>query len=417
MKILFISNYYPPSNYGWGYMQLCEEVADGLAARGHRIVVLTSIQRDGPEIVRPYRVHRLLTIEPDWRSAHSAAWQFFIGRRRREREAVAHLDRLAAEFRPDVVFVWHAVGLPRVLLQTAESLKAAVTVYYLADYLPELPDEYLAYWQQTSIHPVANVLKKPVSHVALRWLQREGKPLALRYAHCICVSAYVRERLVSQGLIPAEAIVIHNGVDLDAFSTAERRKSRFSEGEISCIVAGRIIREKGIHTVVEAFARLHKPRISNVSLTILGSGEVGYLALLKAQIANNQLDGSVHFRDTVPREQMPRILAQHDILLLPSEYAEPIARSMQEAMAVGLLVIGTTTGGSGELLVHERTGLAFAAGNVQSLARQLERAVSDPSLANRLAAAGQLRVRESFDIDQTISKVDAYLQSLVEQRR
>lgn len=66
MKILFIANYYPPSRYGWGYMQRCKEVADGLAARGHEIAVLTSTQRNGPEVVRPYPVHRLLNIEPDW---------------------------------------------------------------------------------------------------------------------------------------------------------------------------------------------------------------------------------------------------------------------------------------------------------------------------------------------------------------
>ncbi len=44
MRILFITNYFPPSNYGWVYMQLCEEVAEGLADRGHELAVLTSTQ-------------------------------------------------------------------------------------------------------------------------------------------------------------------------------------------------------------------------------------------------------------------------------------------------------------------------------------------------------------------------------------
>lgn len=39
MSILFINNHYPPSNHGWGYMQLCK-VADGLAAKGHEMTAL-----------------------------------------------------------------------------------------------------------------------------------------------------------------------------------------------------------------------------------------------------------------------------------------------------------------------------------------------------------------------------------------
>ena len=128
MKILFITNYYPPSNYGWGYMQLCEEVADGLAVKGHEIAVLTSTQCDGAEIPRAYPVHRLLPIDPDWNSNKSAAWQFFVGRRQREEQALAHFQRLVEQFEPQIIFVWHAIGLPRVLLQAVEQQNESVVV-------------------------------------------------------------------------------------------------------------------------------------------------------------------------------------------------------------------------------------------------------------------------------------------------
>ena len=138
MRILFITNYYPPSNYGWGYMQLCEEVADGLVAKGHEIAVLTSTQCDGPEIPPSYPVHRLLTIEPDWHSSKSAAWQFFVGRKQREQQAAAHLQALIEQFQPQLIFIWHAIGLPRVLLQAAEQQPDSITVYYFAGYLLSL---------------------------------------------------------------------------------------------------------------------------------------------------------------------------------------------------------------------------------------------------------------------------------------
>lgn len=173
--------------------------------------------------------------------------------------------------------------------------------------------------------------------------------------------------------------------------------------------------EKGIHTVIDTFARLGGER-GRLHLTILGDGPQDYVMQLRAQVRTNGLQEIVSFQAPVSRHEMPRVLEQHDVLLLPSEYAEPIARSMQEAMAMGLLVIGTTTGGSGELLAHEQTGLVFDAGDAASLARQLVRVIEDPMLSARLAIAGQTRVREAFRIDQTISKVDAYLQGVVERR-
>jgi len=110
---------------------------------------------------------------------------------------------------------------------------------------------------------------------------------------------------------------------------------------------------------------------------------------------------------------MPKVLQEHDILILPSEYPEPLARSMQEGMAMGLLVIGTTTGGSGELLVHEKTGLVFEPANPSSLARQLERVKEQPELAARLTEAGRQRIVEEFSIERTIEQIEQYLSRLV----
>jgi glycosyltransferase involved in cell wall biosynthesis len=416
MRILFITNYFPPSNYGWGYMQLCEEVADGLAVRGHEIAVLTSTHLDGPEPIRPYPVYRLLPIDPNWHSDKSAAWQFFIGRKRREVQAVDQLREVIEDFKPQVIFIWHAIGLPRPLLQAAEHEPESVLVYYFAGYLPELPDEYIAYWKSQPVGRLAKIFKRSLARLALWQLRHEGRPVKLEYRNVICVSEYVKQRLVSKGLIPQTAVVIHNGVDLSVFSPNEQVKSFLPESGLQCLIAGRVTAEKGIHTVIDAFAELSRQlgESPDISLTVLGSGPAGYTSLLRSKVQDYRLQNIVSFKSPVPRSEMPAKLAAYDVLILPSEYEEPIARSMQEAMAMGLLVIGTTTGGSGELLVHEQTGLVFEAGNAQSLTHQLKRALVDPDLVVRLAQAGRTRVEMEFNIDHTVGRIDAYLISLVE---
>ncbi len=391
-------------------MQLCEEVTDGLVAKGHKIAVLTSTRRDGPEIDRPYSVHRLLTIDPDWGGKRSAAWQFFVGRKQREAENVAYLQQVVSEFQPDLLFVWHAIGLSRVMLQTAESLPQP-TVYYFAGYLPELPDEYIAFWQEPPVHWTAKLVKHPLATLVLVMLRREGKPIHLQYEHVICVSEYVRQRLVKQGLVPEIAVVIHNGIDTGRFKSSIT--ARDFRNRIRLLYAGRLEADKGVHNVLEALTYLEPSQLKQIEhLAVVGDGVPSYVAMLQSIVEQNNLSGSVKFLPAMPRDDMPGLLDDYDVLIQPSAL-EALSRMMQEAMAMGLLVIGTIAGGSGELLEHGKTGLVFTTGDAKSLAQQLVRVITKPNLARQLAQAGRKTVQAEFNIKKTTDKIEQYLQEVL----
>ena len=414
MKILFIANYYPPADNGLGYMQLCEEVAEGLNERGHEVLILTSSQISGKDYQRDYPVFRLLSIDPDWESGQSAAEQFFLGRRSREKQAIKYFRQIVNEHHPEVIFIWHAIGLPKSLLKEAEKTDNTTVVYYLADYQPEIGDEYINYWKGSPGNAMVGVLKWPLSQLALTMLVREGKPIRLDYPHAICVSKYVRDRLVSGGYIPDTAVVIHNGVDLEEFSPPGNGRLIPEDKHLRCLVAGRIIPNKGIHTVVDAFSLLNMDTLpGKVSLTILGDGPKDYLDLLKEKIHQHKLHEFIEIKSPVPRSQMPSILAEHEALILSSEYDEPLARSIQEAMALELLVIGTVTGGSGELLIHERTGLVFNPGDPKSLAEQIDLAARNPELVDELRKAGRKEIEGHFNIQRTVLEIEEYLMDLI----
>lgn len=415
LRILFITSHYPPSSHGWGLMQLCEEVANGLFAKGYTIAVLTSTYGDTNSVAYPYPVYRSLSIDPDWYEGRPGVMQFFIGRYRRERQAVADLYQLVSEFRPHVIFVWDFLGLSRLMLKRAEELPDIPVVYYMAGFLPELPDEYVDYWHSPPVHWASKLIKRSLARLALYILAREGKPISLRYENVVCVSDYLRQRLVSQGLVSANASVIYNGVDLSQFNPDKYATHPMGSDILKCVVSGRVVPDKGAHTAIEAFGLLQEQtRLGGVMLTILGDGPAEYMAYLRDRVIQHHLQDVVEFRPSVPRDQVPEVLAAYDVLILPSEYAEPLARASQEAMAMGLLVIGTTTGGSGELLVHEQTGLVFEAANAHSLAQQLHRVLNEPGQAKQLARAGRVRVRNEFSIELTIDRIEAYLQSLLE---
>jgi glycogen synthase len=412
MRILFITAYYPPCQYGWGYMRICEQVADGLADLGHDITVLTSTYQDGPEY-KSYPIHRRLIIDPDWNSNQSAVRQFFVGRKSREKQAVKHLDNLVDDFRPDIIFIWHANSLSRLMLQTAENVKGVKTVYYFANYLPEHPDEYIEYWEAVPQSKLSKIFKRPIAKVALHMLKSESKPIMLKYEHSISVSDYVRQRLHSKNLIGSDAVVIPNGIDLEFFGHS-KNGNLLNDKSFKCLIAGRVAPEKGIYTALMAFVELRiQNQIRNFDLTIIGDGPERYKGQLKQILDDHELNRFVHFLPPVSVDEMPRVYSNHDILILPSDWQEPLACTMLEAMAANLLVIGTNTGGSGEVLFHERTGLVFEPGNPRSLTTQLLRIIQEPGLLPRLARLGQQEVVEHFNIQHTTKQIEQYLQELI----
>jgi glycosyltransferase involved in cell wall biosynthesis len=106
---------------------------------------------------------------------------------------------------------------------------------------------------------------------------------------------------------------------------------------------------------------------------------------------------------------MPALLQQFDILIFPSIYEEPLARMTQEAMVSGLVVIGTTTGGTKEILMDGETGFTFAPEDADGLAKQVTRLILDPDLCYRVAEAGRQTVLENFTLDKMVQEIEVYL--------
>lgn len=407
MKILIITNYYPPCDFGWGYMQLCEEVADGLSSLGHQITVLTSHYGSRLGETHRYPVIHALSIDPDWNIKSSPVLRFFVGRHKREQKSRQALIDTITNFSPELIFVWHAIGLSRKLLKDAE-LSGVPVVYYLAGYLPELPDEYLAYWTSPAKKSIVNFFKRAIASFALRILRDEGNPVYLDYKHVICVSEFVRNYLINKNLITDNSIVIYNGIDPEIFKS--NRERDFRNRPIKCLIAGRVTPEKGIHTTINAMSILKAKGYGNlINLTLLGSGRKEYIDILIKMINELHIEEMVIFKKAVERSKLPEIMDGYDILLLPSEYDEPIARSMQEGMAIGLLVIGTTTGGSGELLKQRETGVTFQAGDANDLVRSIEWVFQNPDQAFDISKKGRIEVLRNFTIQKTIKSINDHL--------
>lgn len=405
MRILFLSNFFPPARPG-GYTQWCQEVSERLAERGHEVGVLTSRSDLAKAPAGEQKIYRLLHLEGDL--AYYRPLDFFAKWRKQHRENLTFLVQTVKDFAPDLVFVWGMWALSRALPALAEQLLPGRVVYYLCDYWLSAADMHTAYWRGPARHRLVQAPKQALNKIAMSMLARANHT-ELRLENVICVSASVRELLVQAGIPIDNASIIHGGIDVARFRDARERAFRY--GALKMIYAGQLVQHKGVHTAIEAMARLvKKPDTNQTTLTLVGSGHPDYEAFLRELVERERLSDFVKFHGPISKERMPDMLQQFDVLIFPSIYEEPLARVTQEAMASGMVVVGTTTGGTKEMLREGETGLTFAPRDAYGLAQQIARLSVNPDLASRLARAARQTVLENFTLDRMVEEIEAYLE-------
>jgi len=404
MRILFLSNFFPPARPG-GYTQWCHEVAERLAERGHNVGVLTSRYELEKAPVGEQNIYRLFHLEGDL--DYYEPIHFFTQWKKQHRENLACLENTVRDFAPDLIFVWGMWSLSKALPALAERLLPGRVVYYLSDYWPVALDMHTTYWQLPARRWPIQLLKRVLSKVAMSMLAKESQP-DLKLEKVICVSNRVRDLLVEAGLPIEHACIIHGGTDIERFLDVRKRDYRCRP--LKLLYAGQLVQHKGVHTAIEAMAKLVKElRTGQIHLTLVGSGHPDYEAVLRELVDTSGLSDYITFHGPVSKDEMPALLQQFDILIFPSIYEEPLARMTQEAMVSGLVVIGTTTGGTKEILMDGETGFTFAPEDADGLAKQVTRLILDPDLCYRVAEAGRQTVLENFTLDKMVQEIEVYL--------
>jgi glycosyltransferase involved in cell wall biosynthesis len=412
MRILFLTNFYPPYALG-GQGNSCQQMVESLRQRGHEAAVLTSMHGVDNQPVADGAIYRWLYLEMDF-TPWSNALSFFRERGRRERHNLEAFARLAQEFAPDLIFIWGMWNLAHSLPALAEEAFPGRVVYRFAEYWPTLPSQYKLYWLAPGRRWYSRVPKWAVRQVALRVLG-DGRRTPLRFEHAICVSAATRDVLVKAGIPVAQARVIHTGLDGEAYRNgAGPEEGPAGDKELRLLYAGRLTAEKGIETALAALAELVFGRgMADVRLDIAGDGNVDYTAQLMARTAQLGLENHVTFMGRVPADKMPRLMREADVLVAPSNWPEPLARVILEGMACGTAVVATPLGGTPEIMTDGHNGLLFPAGDSQALAEELAMLAADEGLRRRLAEAGQQTVKERFTLQVMLDQVEGYLEEVL----
>jgi glycogen synthase len=402
LKILILSSLYPPHYIG-GYELGCRDVVEALKCRGHTIKVLTSTYGVG----RPTddgEVYRWLQSDLGWSFESSADNQIkLVAKELRNRRA---FRRLAAEFQPDLVYIWPIRYISLSLALMAQRVGLPVCYYVSDNWLASW--EWLDRWIYLPRHPIKRFSRRLLAlGVEALGGRTAGATLDLR--HVQFTSEHIKRAALAAGKPVEHAAVIHWGVDLNRFPY--RQAARPSSRRI--LYVGQLARVKGVHTAVAAFQQAVAARSdSDLTLTIAG-GTIfpAYEAELRALVRSNGLEQRVSFTGLLAHDQLPALYQEHDILIFPSIWDEPFSITLLEALASGLAVVGTTTGGSAEILRHGENALIFPPEDAGACAALVLRLIDQPELCEQLRWNGRRTVEERFRIETMIDKIDAALQA------
>jgi len=292
--------------------------------------------------------------------------------------------------------------------------------YFISDHwLARWEREHWDSWYEFWHHPAKTGARKLAASAGRGFFGAIGllpSGSRLNLSNVQFASDYLRRDALSNGLEVATAKTIHWGID-SGFFDVDRTRQTGHAAPLRLLYAGQVRKHKGVHTAIEALARLPAP-CDKVTLSIVGgSTEPKYEEELHALAAKLGVSDRVRFAGPRPRAELPGIYAEHDLLVFPSIWEEPFSITLVEAMAAGLAVVGTTRGGSAEILKDGVNALTFPANDPAACAAALVRAISEPGLLARLGASARDTVNRSFTREIMLDKIESALQAAVQTGR
>ncbi|MCI1859008.1 MAG: glycosyltransferase family 4 protein [Sporolactobacillus sp.] len=249
-------------------------------------------------------------------------------------------------------------------------------------------------------------------HIHNRVTGSYGCTSIIQHCQILAVSRYIQKTLPDfmQRIPGSDLHVVPNGIDTDRFNlrlspaqrAARRQSYHLAADDFVLLFTGRIVAEKGIREVIQAFCRLNR---QHLKLFIVGGSffssdiKSKFEQELRMMIDRSNRRRDIVFTGFIPYQRMPLIYALADIAVLPSMWNEPAGLTMLEAMAGGLPVITTDAGGIPEY-VHPDCAVILK--HDQDMATQLTAAIQaligDNERRINMATAGASRA-QSFNLD------------------
>ena len=349
-----------------GVFRHVNDLATGLADRGHQVVLAAPLERRPPDL--PVDLVRI----PMQRSLEA----------RSDGRALAGVASAMRHVRPDLVH--------------AHSSKAGALARLARPALPGVPLVYTPH------------LYAFMSHFSSRRRRLYGaveRALAPLASRVVCVCEW--ERRVADAIGPATRTrVVYNGIPSPSAGEAVVPAGG-AERDPLIVSTAVLSRRKGLETLVDAMPVI-VGRCPRARLLIIGTGPEA--PSLRHRADRLGMGHRVEIRP--PSDDGPDGLDRAAVFVHPS-WADSFPYAVLEAMAMGLPIVATDVGGVGEAIEHDVSGVLVPPGDTGALGEAIVSLLLHPARAAAVGVAARARVRQRFTCDRMVDEtVDVYREVL-----
>lgn len=442
VKILLTTHQFLPT-YGSGTEILTCAVALELIRRGHSVRVLTghpcAIDRCDEGQFDEYEFDGIHVYRFNHAYMPMAGQQSMIEVGYDNQLAASYFNRILERFRPDTVHFFHLNRLGTGLIETA--VRAGTRCFMTpTDFWTICPTGQLVlanghvcsgpsvfagncvkHFAQRSqkgvVGKVANWLPSSVVDFLVRLSKNGVLPVYPQRIEVIAVASrlgvniarlnqlnglvvpneFMGKVLIQHGVLPRLVIQSAFGIDLVTSGATERRLAKRNPLRVGYI--GTLAPHKGCHVLIDAFKGLPH---DEALLRIYGDVEQfpSYFAELK-RLADNR--GAIEFCGTFHNSKIGEILANLDVLVVPSLWYENTPLVIYSAQAALCPVVASDFPGMSSVIGDGVNGLLFDPGNARELANALSRLVNEPDLAARLSNNSKVPKTTAAYVDELLS--------------
>jgi glycosyltransferase involved in cell wall biosynthesis len=245
----------------------------------------------------------------------------------------------------------------------------------------------------------------------LRWLASFAYRMAFSFkrSRVIFQTKEDQETFVVKRIAESEKTVLIRGSGVDLVEFALRPEP---EGIPVVMLAGRLLWNKGVAYLIEA-AKLLRSKDIEIRIVLVGAPDPeNPQSISEDRLRRWQNEGVLEWWGR--RENMADVLAQANLVVLPTTYGEGIPKILLEAAAVGRAIIATDIPGCREIVRHQENGLLVPVNDVSALASAIASLASDSELRLKMGIRGREIVEADFAQERVVAETFAVYRELLE---
>lgn len=280
---------------------------------------------------------------------------------------VAHLHNIYHQLSPSVIRAFARQGVP--IVQTLHDYKLVCPAYLLMTEGAICERCRGGHYYQAVTHRCLLDSRGASMVAAVEAYLHAAMGTYGMISRFLCPSRFLMDKVASFGISSERLIHLPYFLPAGRYRPADGispGEGSDGSGVLRCVYVGRISREKGIATLIDAMAMLPPGRLT---LDVLGEGPLR--GQLEERVRERCPDGRVRFLGYLSGDALHDAVRAAAFAVVPSEWYENLPFAVLEPFALGRPVVGARIGGIPELVWDGRTGRCFESGDSESLAHAL----------------------------------------------